>query len=40
MGENEALLYCDEQLVSVDVGELLMQVDEVSVMTSLVAKVI
>jgi len=35
VGETEALSYCDEQLVNVDMGELLIQVDEVHVMTSL-----
>ena len=35
VGESETLLYCDEQLINVDMGELLMQVDEVHVMTSL-----
>jgi len=35
VGESEALLYCDEQLISVDMGELLLQIDEVHVMTSL-----
>ena len=35
VGESEALLYCDEQLINVDMGELLMQIDEVHVMTSL-----
>ncbi len=35
VGENEALLYCDEQLINVDMGALLLKVDEVHVMTSL-----